>query len=45
MIKDLGKKDKAMELKDIDDFCIKIESLQWVLLVIFAIRNERMVVI
>jgi hypothetical protein len=46
MIKDLEKrKDKAMERSDTDDFWIKIESLQWVLFVIFAIRNERMVVI
>ena len=46
MIKDLEKrKDKAMNRSDTDDFWIKIESLQWVLFVIFAIRNERMVVI
>jgi hypothetical protein len=46
MIKDLEKrKDKAMERQDTDDFWIKIESLQWVLFVIFAIKNERMVVI
>jgi hypothetical protein len=46
MIKDLEKrKDKAMERSDTDDFWIKIESLQWVLFVIFAIKNERMVVI
>jgi hypothetical protein len=46
MIKDLEKrKDKAMKRSDTDDFWIKIESLQWVLFVIFAIRNERMVVI
>jgi hypothetical protein len=46
MINDLEKrKDKAMKRSDTDDFWIKIESLQWVLFVIFAIRNERMVVI
>jgi hypothetical protein len=46
MIKDLEKrKDKAMKRSDTDDFWIKIESLQWVLFVIFAIKNERMVVI
>jgi DNA replication initiation complex subunit (GINS family) len=46
MIKDLEKrKDKAMKRSDTDDFWIKIESLQWVLFVIFAIRNEKMVVI
>ena len=38
-------KDKAMERSDTDDFLTKIESLQWVLFVIFAIKNERMVVI
>ena len=38
MIKDLEKrKDKAMKRSDADDFWIKIESLQWVLFVIFAI--------
>jgi hypothetical protein len=36
MIKDLEKKDKAMERQDTDDLWIKIESLQWVLFVIFA---------
>ena len=46
LIKDLEKrKDKAMKRSDTDDFWIKIESLQWVLFVIFAIKNERMVVI
>jgi hypothetical protein len=30
---------------DTDDLWIKIETLQWVLYVIFAIKNERMVVI
>jgi hypothetical protein len=39
------RKDKALERSDTDDFWIKIESLQWVLFVIFAIKNERMVVI
>ena len=44
-IKDLEKrKDKAMKRSDTDDLRIKIESLQWVLFVIFAIKNERMVV-
>jgi hypothetical protein len=46
LIKDLEKrKDKAMERSDTDDFWTKIESLQWVLFVICAIKNERMVVI
>jgi hypothetical protein len=46
MIKDLEKrKDKAMQRSDTDDLWIKIESLQWVLFVIFAIKNERIVVI
>jgi hypothetical protein len=46
MIKDLEKrKDKAMERRDTDDLWIKIESLQWALFVIFAIKNEKMVVI
>jgi hypothetical protein len=46
MIKDLEKrKDKAMKRSDTDDLWIKIESLQWVLFVIFAIRNGHMVVI
>ena len=46
MIKDLEKrKDKAMERQDTDNIWVKIESLQWVLFVIFAIQNERMVVI
>ena len=46
MIKDLEKrKDKAMKRSDTDDLWIKIESLQWLLFVIFAIKNERMVVI
>jgi hypothetical protein len=46
MIRDLEKrKDKAMERSDTDDVWIKIESLQWVLFVIFAIKNENMVVI
>ncbi|CAN5450439.1 hypothetical protein BH18THE2_BH18THE2_35990 [soil metagenome] len=45
MIKDLEKrKDKAMR-SDTDDFWIKIESLQWVLFVIFAIRNKNMLII
>jgi hypothetical protein len=46
MIKDLEKrKDKAMKRSDTDDLWIKIESLQWVIFVIFAIKNEGMVVI
>ena len=46
MIKDLEKrKDKAMKRSDTDDLWTKIETLQWVLYVIFAIKNERMVVI
>jgi hypothetical protein len=46
MIKNLEKrKDKAMIRSDTDDLWIKIETLQWVLYVMFAIKNERMVVI
>ena len=46
MIKDLEKrKEKATRRPDTDDLWIKIETLQWVLYVIFAIKNERMVVI
>jgi hypothetical protein len=46
MIKNLKRrKDKAMIRSDIDDLWTKIETLQWVLYVIFAIKNERMVVI
>jgi hypothetical protein len=46
MIKDLEKrKDKAMIRPDTDDLWTKIETLQWVLYVIFAIRNRQMVVI
>ena len=46
MIKDLEKrKDKSMKRSETDDFWIKTESLHWVLFVIFAIKNERMVVI
>jgi hypothetical protein len=45
-IKDLEKrKDKAMIRTDTDNLWTKIESLQWVLFVIFAIKNDRMVVI
>lgn len=45
-IKDLEKrKDKAMVRSDTDDLWTKIESLQWVLFVIFAIRNGKMVII
>ena len=46
MIKDLEKRnEKATRRPDTDDLWIKIETLQWVLYVIFAIKNERMVVI
>jgi hypothetical protein len=46
MIQDLEKrKDETMKRSDTDDFWIKIESLQWVLFVIFAIRNGNMVAI
>jgi hypothetical protein len=46
MINDLEKrKDKAMKRSDTDDYWIKIESLQWVLFVIFAIKNEKMIVL
>ena len=45
-IKDLEiRKDKAMRRPDTDDLWTKIETLQWVLYVIFAIKNQRMVVI
>jgi hypothetical protein len=45
-IKDIEKrKDKAVVRTDTDNLWTKIESLQWVLFVIFAIRNDRMVVI
>lgn len=46
MIRDLEKrKDKAMKRQDTDDFWNKIESLHWVLFVIFATKNGKMVVI
>jgi hypothetical protein len=46
MIKDLEKrKDKAMKRSDTDGLWIEIESLQWVLFVIFAIKNGNMVVV
>jgi hypothetical protein len=46
MIKNLEKrKDKAMIRSDTDDLWTQIETLQWVLYVLFAIKNERMVVI
>jgi hypothetical protein len=46
MIKNLEKrKDKTMIRSDTDDLWTKIETLQWVLYVIFAIKNGRMVVI
>ena len=44
MIKDLKRKDKAMKRSECDDSWIKIESLQWVLFVILAIKNGNMVV-
>jgi hypothetical protein len=45
-IKDLEKrKDKAMIRTDTDNLWTKIESLQWVLFVIFDIKNNRMVII
>jgi hypothetical protein len=45
MIKDLEKrKEKATRRPDTDDLWIRIETLQWVLYVIFAIKNERKVV-
>jgi hypothetical protein len=45
-VKDLEKrKDKAMVRTDTDNLWTKVESLQWVLFVIFAIKNGRMVVI
>jgi DNA replication initiation complex subunit (GINS family) len=44
-IKDLEKrKDKAMVRTDTDNLWTKIESRQWVLFVIFDIRNGKMVV-
>ena len=44
MIKDLEKrKDKATRRPDTDDLWTKIETLQWVLYVIFAIKNGNMV--
>ena len=46
MIKNLEKrKDKAIIQSDTDDLWTRIETLQWVLYVIFAIKNEKMVVI
>ena len=45
-IKDLEKrKDKAMRRPDTDDLWTKIETLQWILFVIFAIRNGKVVII
>jgi hypothetical protein len=45
-IKDLEKrKDKATVRTDTDNLWTKIESLQWVLFVIFAIRNGNMVIV
>jgi hypothetical protein len=46
MIKDLKKrKDKVTIRSDTDNLWTKIETLQWVLFVIFAIRDGQMVVI
>jgi hypothetical protein len=46
MIKDLEKrKDKARIRSDTDDLWTKIETLQWVLFIILAIRNGRLVII
>ena len=46
MIKDLEKrKEEATRKPDTDDLWIRIETLQWILYVLFAIKNERMVVI
>jgi hypothetical protein len=46
MIKNLEKReDKATKRPDTDGLWTKIETLQWVLYIIFAIKNERMVVI
>jgi hypothetical protein len=46
MIKDLEKrKDKARIRSDTDDLWTKIETLQWVLFIILAIRNRRLVII
>jgi len=45
-IKDLEKrKDKAMVRSETDQLWTKIESLKWVLFVIFAIRNGNMVIV
>ena len=45
-IKDLEKrKDKAMRRPDTDDLWTKIETLQWILFVIFAIRNGKVAII
>ena len=42
VIKDLEiRKDKAMRRPDTDDLWTKLETIQWVLYVIFAIKNER----
>ena len=32
-----------MERSDTDDLCTKIEALQWILFVIFGIKNGKMV--
>ena len=45
-IKDLEKrKDKGIVRTDTDNLWTKIESLQWVLFVLFAIRNGKMVIV
>ena len=45
-IKDLEKrKDKATVRIDTDNLWTKIESLQWVLFVIFAIKNGKMAIV
>jgi hypothetical protein len=39
------RKHKAMKTSETDNSWIKIESLQWVLFVIFTLKNERAIVI
>ena len=39
------RKDKTMKRSETDDLWTKVESPQWVLFVIFAIKNGKMVVI
>jgi hypothetical protein len=46
MIRDLEKgKDKTIVRPDTDDVCTKIETFQWILYVILAIKNENMVIV